>query len=82
MKLNLSEDCTDCSHKASCHIRNSIKAELSFAIENNINDMQTKINKAIKNNKPIEKDFINIIHHYINNLDKIQKDLDTFSRIY
>lgn len=78
IKLNLCEDCSDCQYKANCHTRNSIKTELYFAIENNINDIQTKVNKLNEVNKSIEKDFINLIYHYVNNPDKMQKDLDTF----
>lgn len=79
IKSNLCEDCTNCQYKTNCHTRNSIKTELYLAIENNINDIQTKINKLDKVNKSVEKDFINLIHHYINDPNKLQKDLDTFS---
>lgn len=79
IKSNLCEDCTNCSYKANCHTRNSIKTELYFVIKNNINDIQNKVNKLNKINESIEKDFINLIYHYVNNPDKMQKDLDTFS---
>lgn len=82
IKSNLCEDCTNCQYKANCHTRNSIKLYYILLLKIILTICKQKQINLIKLIKFIKKDFINLIHRYINNPDKMQKDLDIFSRIY